>query len=208
MPSPSSQSHLAHKNKEISICVATSMVPPPQYSGKGTPFFSGTPLCGSGNRTGYRFTPNTVPKTAAGNKHILVITDHLTRWVEAFPTKNQLASTVARILVNEIFTRFGTPSFVLTDQGASFQTQLIEGSLKIYQIRRLKTSPYNLPMQWHHREIQQDTLFNVGIQGQLKPHKLERALATNANGTSCNNPRANRIFTLPGVVRTINEISH
>jgi hypothetical protein len=43
-----------------------------------------------------------LPETVSGNKCILVITDYLTRWPEAFALKNTTAETVAKILVNEI----------------------------------------------------------------------------------------------------------
>ena len=41
-----------------------------------------------------------LPETGRGNKHILVLMDHfeLTEWCEAFPTSDQKASTVAKLL--------------------------------------------------------------------------------------------------------------
>ena len=48
-----------------------------------------------------------LPETAQGNKHLLVIMDHFTKWCEAFPTPDQKASTVADILVTRVFSRFG-----------------------------------------------------------------------------------------------------
>ena len=38
-----------------------------------------------------------LPETSRGNKHILVLMDHFTKWCEAFPTPNQKASTVAKL---------------------------------------------------------------------------------------------------------------
>ena len=38
-------------------------------------------------------------ETSKGNRHILVLMDHFTKWCEAFPTKDQKASTVASTLV-------------------------------------------------------------------------------------------------------------
>ena len=38
-----------------------------------------------------------LPETSRGNKHILVLMDHFTKWCEAFPTPNQKTSTVAKL---------------------------------------------------------------------------------------------------------------
>ena len=46
-------------------------------------------------------------ETRKGNKYILVIVDQFTKWVEAFPLKNQLAETVAGVVVSDCVARFG-----------------------------------------------------------------------------------------------------
>ena len=54
-------------------------------------------------------------ETQKGNKYILVIVDQFTLWVEAFPIKNQLAETVAGVVVREFVARFGCPLEIHTD---------------------------------------------------------------------------------------------
>ena len=44
-----------------------------------------------------------------GNRHISVAMDHFSKWCEAFPTKDQKATTVSNILINKVFSRFGPP---------------------------------------------------------------------------------------------------
>ena len=51
-----------------------------------------------------------LPETARGNKHILVIMDHFTKWCAAFPTQDQRASTVAELLVSRVFSWFEPPN--------------------------------------------------------------------------------------------------
>ena len=58
-----------------------------------------------------------LPETIRGNKHLLVVMDHFTKWCEVFPTQNQRANTVAGILVNRVFSRFGPPTIIHSDQG-------------------------------------------------------------------------------------------
>ena len=49
------------------------------------------------------------PESCLGNSYILVIGDYFTCWMEAFPIPNQEATTVARVLTNEVFYRFSPP---------------------------------------------------------------------------------------------------
>ena len=57
-----------------------------------------------------------IPETVHGNRYILVLMVHSSKWREAFPTKDQKASTVADIL---LFSRFGPPQVLHSDQGAN-----------------------------------------------------------------------------------------
>ena len=58
-----------------------------------------------------------ISEMARGNRHILVMMDHFTKWCEAFPTRDQKAATVASILVSRVFSRFGPPVFLHFAQG-------------------------------------------------------------------------------------------
>ena len=63
-------------------------------------------------------------ETSRGNKHILVVMDHFTKWCEAFLTKDQKASTVANLLVSKVFSRFGPPLVLHSDQGSNLKSAL------------------------------------------------------------------------------------
>ena len=60
------------------------------------------------------------PTSLSGNKYILVVTDHLTRWSEAYPIPDQEARTVAEVFVTQFVARYGTPLMIHTDQGRNF----------------------------------------------------------------------------------------
>ena len=62
------------------------------------------------------------PETSRGYKHLLVVMDHFTKWCEVFPTADQKASTVAEILVNRVFSRFGPPTIIHSDRGRNFES--------------------------------------------------------------------------------------
>lgn len=78
-----------------------------------------------------------LPETSKGNRYVMVVTDYLTRWVEAFPLKAKKAITIASILYREIFARYGAPSSILTDQGKEFNNGLLSALCLSYGIKKL-----------------------------------------------------------------------
>lgn len=57
-----------------------------------------------------------------GISNVLRITDHFTRYAQAFPTKNQKALTVAKILVEKYFVHYGLHTQINSDQGRDFES--------------------------------------------------------------------------------------
>jgi hypothetical protein len=55
-----------------------------------------------------------------GNKYVMVMIEHFTKWVELVPILKKLSFYTAAAL-NGVLTRFGAPAEVLTDQGEEFQ---------------------------------------------------------------------------------------
>ena len=49
------------------------------------------------------------PKSGRGNIWILTCLDGWSKWVEALPLRNEEAKTVAKVLVEQVFNRFGAP---------------------------------------------------------------------------------------------------
>lgn len=67
-----------------------------------------------------------LPRTGKGNEYCLVIIDPFTKWIEAIPTRNCTSKTTARVLLNEIFSRYGLPSVIDSDQGSHFTAEIIK----------------------------------------------------------------------------------
>ena len=84
-----------------------------------------------------------LPETSRGNKHFLVVTDHFTKWCEVFPTADQKASTVAEILVNRVFSRFGPPTIIHSDQGRNFESNLMQEVCSLMGIHKSRTTAYH-----------------------------------------------------------------
>ena len=84
-----------------------------------------------------------LPLTYDGNQYVLVFLDYLTKWVEAFPIKDQKAETVARVLVEEVICRHGAPERLLSDRGSNFLSELIAEVCRLLQIKKINTSGYH-----------------------------------------------------------------
>ena len=84
-----------------------------------------------------------LPTTARGNQYILVMSDHFTKWVEAVSMANQRTRTVAKAFVDEVISRHGVPSKLLTDQGRNFEADLMREVFRLLGVEKLRTSPYH-----------------------------------------------------------------
>ena len=82
------------------------------------------------------------PTSAGGHKYILTAIDYFSRWTEAFPIRNQEAATVAKVLVEQVFVRFGVPLQILSDQGPNFESGLFQEVCRLLGIDKVRTSPY------------------------------------------------------------------
>ena len=83
------------------------------------------------------------PPPRKGNRYIVVFSDYLTRWCEAFPVPNAEATVIARLLVDEIIARHGAPKVLLSDRGKNFLSKLIAKVCKIFKIHKVNTSSYH-----------------------------------------------------------------
>ena len=84
-----------------------------------------------------------LPETERGNKYVLVVSDYFTKWTECYPMPNMEAATVAKLLVEQLFTRFGVPEQIHSDQGRQFESNLFAEMCKLLQIDKTRTTPYH-----------------------------------------------------------------
>ena len=83
------------------------------------------------------------PVSNKGNKYILVVQDYFTKWVECFSMANMEAGTVAKIVVEEVVTKFGIPNKIHSDQGRQFESELFKEMCKLLQIEKTRTTAYH-----------------------------------------------------------------
>lgn len=79
----------------------------------------------------------------SGVENVLVMTDVFSKYTLAIPTRDQRASTVAQVLVNEWFYKLGVPGRIHSDQGRNFEASLIQQLCSLYGIQKSRTTPYH-----------------------------------------------------------------
>jgi transposase InsO family protein len=84
-----------------------------------------------------------LPTTYSGNKYIVVATDAMTRWAEAFATKDQTSETLARVLVDGVICRHGCPRTLLTDRGKNMTSAIIAKVCALMNTKHLLTTAYH-----------------------------------------------------------------
>ena len=79
---------------------------------------------------------------AMGYENILVIIDHFTKFAQAYPTKNQKATTTAKFVLDFI-QRYGFPEKFHSDQGQTFVGKVMKNLYKLSGISQSNTTPYH-----------------------------------------------------------------
>ena len=84
-----------------------------------------------------------LPVSQRGYQYILVVTDIFTKWVEAFPLHDTVATTLAKVLVDEVICRYGVPKSIHSDQGANLCSSVVQGVCNLLNIDQTRTSAYH-----------------------------------------------------------------
>jgi transposase InsO family protein len=99
------------------------------------------PLVAVGMRWSLDFAGN-LPVSGRGNRYILVMIDHASKWVEAVATPTKSSEAVARAVLERVVARFGGCHTVLTDQGREFRGEF-EEMLNSLGVQHRQSSRYS-----------------------------------------------------------------
>ena len=75
------------------------------------------------------------------HRYILTVVDHLTGWAEALPLKDKCSKTIWENLECGVFTRFGYPVELITDNGSEFTAHDVREKYRAHGIVHLRSTP-------------------------------------------------------------------
>ena len=83
------------------------------------------------------------PPSRRGNIYLLTCKCTFTRWIEAIPIPDFKASTIATALEREIFSRYGLPQQLHSDNAKYFNSELMEEVCHLLNIKKTNCPPYS-----------------------------------------------------------------
>ena len=83
------------------------------------------------------------PAKGSRAQYIIVAIYYLTKWVEAKATPKNDACTTAKFLFENIFTRYGLPLEIVSDQGVHFMNEDIKFLLVEFVVTHKRSAPYH-----------------------------------------------------------------
>ncbi|MCG7879465.1 MAG: DDE-type integrase/transposase/recombinase, partial [Candidatus Thiodiazotropha endolucinida] len=110
------------------------------------------------------------PTTMSGNRYIVAFVDWYSGFPEAFAVPDKTADTIAHLIINKMFNRYGTIVTLVTDNGSECNNKTVRETLEALNIKHVKTSIYhpqsNAKVERWHKTLH-DVLSKV-IQGQTQ----------------------------------------
>ena len=82
------------------------------------------------------------PHSSGQHRWILVATDYFTKWIEAIPTRKAGHNVVMSFLTENIFTRFGCPHKLVTDNASAFREKELVDMCDLMGIKLVHSTSY------------------------------------------------------------------
>ena len=118
-------------------------------------------------------------------RNILVITDHFTRYAQAYVTRTQTSQMTVKTLWDKFIVHYGLPEKILTNQGQNFESQLVADLCELMGVQKIWTSPYH-PQTNGQCERFNSTLFNMlGTSPKEKKSEWKNHIGTLVHAYNC-----------------------
>ena len=83
-----------------------------------------------------------LPVTARSNKHIMIINDHFSKFIQAYAVKDRTALTASKCVLDYCL-KFGIPLRLFSDRDPAFEATLFQELMKALGVKKLRTTGYN-----------------------------------------------------------------
>lgn len=84
-----------------------------------------------------------LPRTTRGNAYILVFVDYFSKWIEVSAVREATAQVAANRFITDIFARHGAPSYLISDRGTPFVSDLFEHVVSTLGTEHRLTTAYH-----------------------------------------------------------------
>ena len=84
-----------------------------------------------------------LPKAKEGYQYIRLMIDSFSHWCECVSLHSQDTAHLAKVLYNELFSRYGLPSSILSDRGQSCMSKLASSLSALFKVTRIRTSSFH-----------------------------------------------------------------
>ena len=82
-------------------------------------------------------------KSKGGYEYVLIVSDHFTRFTQAYATRTKSSKAAADKLFNEFILQFGFPKRIHHDRGPEFNSRLFKELHRLSGIKSSNTTPYH-----------------------------------------------------------------
>ena len=121
------------------------------------------------------------PTSLSGNKYIIAFVDWYSGWPEAFAVPDKTADTVADLIIEQIYPRFGCPLQIVSDNGTENVNKVMKETIAKLKIDHVLTSVYhhqsNAKVERFHRTLHDVLAKKVADDQQTCDLFLNQALA-------------------------------
>ena len=117
--------------------------------------------------------------------NVLVVTDHFTRYAQAFVTTSQTAHMVAVTLYEKYLVHYGWPEKLHSDQAGNFESHLIAELCKIAQVQKVRMTPYHPEGNAQCERFNQTLLGMIGSLNPSEKHHWQDWVSTLTHAYYC-----------------------
>ncbi|KAL0838547.1 hypothetical protein ABMA28_016655 [Loxostege sticticalis] len=152
-----------------------------------------------------------LPKSPDNKAWIFIVEDYATRWVELFALEQATAQECAKILLDEIILRYGTPRRFISDNGSQFVSAIMQQLSYCLDIKQGFTPLYHPetnPVERRNRDLKTQLAILVGNDHTTWPDKLSSIRFAMNTAISASTGYSPAYLTFGRQLRTPDDVRH